>query len=59
MATLKKKCLDYIRKNNKTLLRDAFENKNEEIPLDQVEDPLFDDIAKFVNTDYKGVVRLI
>ena len=45
MATLKKKCLDYIRKNNKTLLRDAFENKNKEITLDQVEDPLFDDIA--------------
>ena len=59
MASLKKKCLDYIRKNNKNLLRDAFENKNEEIPLDQVEDSLFDDIAKFLNTDYKGVVRLI
>jgi hypothetical protein len=34
MATLKIKCLEFLRKNNKNLLRDAFENKKDEIPLD-------------------------
>lgn len=57
MDSLKKRCLEYIRKNNKNLLRDAFENS--EIPLDQIEDNLFDEIARYVNTDYKGVVRII
>lgn len=58
MHNLKKRCLEHIRKNNKNLLRDAY-NLIGEIPLDQIEDSLFDEIAKYLMNDFKGAVRLI
>jgi hypothetical protein len=58
MQSLKKKSIEYIRKNVKNLLRDAYDGVNE-IPLDQIEDSLFEEVARQLNNDFKGVVRLI
>jgi hypothetical protein len=58
MNSLKTKCLEYIRRNCKNLLREALD-KELEIPLDQIEENLFDDLSKYLMSDYNGVVRLI
>ena len=59
MNTLKAYCMEYIRKNIKNLLRDAYDQPSLDVPLDQIEDVLLDEIARHLNNDYKGVVRLI
>jgi hypothetical protein len=59
MATLRTHCLEFLRKNNKNILRDAYEDPDLEIPFEQIEPQLFDQICKYLNNDYKGVVRLI
>ena len=66
MKSLKDRCIEFFRKNAKNLLRDAYECVTlvqsypiKEVPIDQIEIVLFEEIVKLLYSDFKAIVRII